>query len=78
MVAGGRSAVAWTVLALFTVLGGSSADDPPVAPRVWTVFCAECTNNFDYKCVSAAPLAALMKRGPHECRTVTSHSPWFA
>ena len=32
---------------LLALLGASEA--AAAAPRVWTVFCAECTNNFDYK-----------------------------
>lgn len=32
---------------LLSLLGSAKAG----APRVWTVFCAECTNNFDYKSI---------------------------
>ena len=29
----------------------SQVAEPPQPARVWTVFCAECTNNFDYKSI---------------------------
>jgi hypothetical protein len=67
-----RSA-AWPVLAIFTVLGGSSAEDSAAAPRVWTVFCAECTNNFDYKCVLCLP--SLTSRASTHSRATGSGWP---
>ena len=44
---GGR-AMLLALLSLLALLGTASGEDA-ATPRVWTVFCAECTNNFDYK-----------------------------
>lgn len=41
-----------TRLLLLSLSAATAAPLPePQEPRVWTVFCAECTNNFDYKSI---------------------------